>query len=99
MFVNEAVVRARCPSRFRPPPGGPINQTVWPVGTGIIPIEPTTLWPGIYPGGIHIGIEETQSANVDFMPGQYWLDGGGLTVYNGSEVHGDGVKQCQFRNS
>ena len=47
----------------------------------------SVLQPGVYKGGILV----TAGANVTFAPGNYILDGGGLSLKGNSSIEGDGV--------
>jgi len=47
-----------------------------------------TLYPGVYCGGINIS---GGSTDVTFSPGTYIINGGGMSISGGANVHGDGV--------
>jgi len=67
---------------MQPPP-----RPLLPIGlnfkiTGGTPVVP----PGLYIGGIEI-----TGGDVTFLPGVYYLDGGGLKISGGPTVRGEGV--------
>jgi Flp pilus assembly protein TadG len=47
-----------------------------------------TLYPGVYCGGLSIS---GGSTDVTFSPGTYIINGGGMNISGGANVHGDGV--------
>ena len=49
------------------------------------PLPPSPLPPGRYCGGITI------NGNIDFQPGLFVLDGGGLKIVGGGDIRGPGV--------
>ncbi|HET7214741.1 MAG TPA: Tad domain-containing protein [Terriglobia bacterium] len=48
----------------------------------------TTIYPGVYCSGLSIS---GGSTDVTFSPGTYIINGGGLNISGGANVHGDGV--------
>jgi len=48
----------------------------------------TTLYPGVYCGGINIS---GGSTDITFSPGTYIINGGGMSVSGGANVYGNGV--------
>ena len=65
-----------------PPPYGGCDYTNMEINSGV-----ATLNPGVYCGGIVIRDE----SQVILNPGNYILNGGGLTVVDESSIQGDGV--------
>ncbi len=47
-----------------------------------------TIYPGVYCGGINIS---GGSTDVTFSPGTYIINGGGMSISGGANVHGNGV--------
>ena len=48
----------------------------------------TTIYPGVYCSGLSIS---GGSTDVTFSPGTYIINGGGINISGGANVHGDGV--------
>ncbi len=68
---------------LQPPTVGPCNYTSTSITGGT-----TTIYPGVYCGGINIS---GGSTDVTFSPGTYIINGGGMNISGGANVHGNGV--------
>ena len=68
---------------LQPPTVGSCDHTSTSITGGT-----TTIYPGVYCSGLSIS---GGSTDVTFSPGTYIIDGGGLNISGGANVHGDGV--------